>query len=268
MTFDPEIASAFGLGGRVAVITGAASGLGQEAARIFARAGARLALADISEEGLAATLRLVKAAGGSASIHRTDVTRPDEVEVLADAANALHGGLDIWINSAGVAYLHSILETDPGKAERMVAVNLMGCYWGCMAAGRVMRGNGGGAIVNVSSAGGSKPLPGMSVYGMTKAGVNSLTWTSATEFGPFGIRVNAVGPGWVETPMGSSVYRDPSGRADPDLREKIVAEMKSQSPLAAIGTPSDIAFALLYLSSDAGRFVTGQVLRVNGGESM
>ena len=122
--------------------------------------------------------------------------------------------------------------------------------------------------MNVSSGGGDKPVPGLGIYGMTKAAVNSLTWTSAAELGAHGVRVNAVAPGWIDTPMGTELYRDSEGRIDPALREQVLAEMKRQSPLGLLGRPSDVAFALLYLASDASRFVTGQILRVNGGESM
>jgi len=103
---------------------------------------------------------------------------------------------------------------------------------------------------------------------MTKAAVNSLTWTSAAEFGPLGIRVNAIAPGWIETPMSRDLFRDETGAISPVLQEKVRREMAAQSPLGMLGRPSDIAFAILYLASDASRFVTGQILAVNGGESM
>jgi 3-oxoacyl-[acyl-carrier protein] reductase len=130
-----------------------------------------------------------------------------------------------------------------------------------------MRALGGGSIVNVSSGGGSTPVPGVSIYGMTKAAVNSLTWTSAAELGPYGIRVNAVSPGWIETPMSRQMYCDEAGNADPARRQALIDHMKRVSPLGIIGEPSDIAFALLYFASDASRFVTGQVLNVTGGAS-
>jgi 3-oxoacyl-[acyl-carrier protein] reductase len=263
-----EIEAAFSLRGRVAVVTGAGSGLGQEAARIFATAGARVVASDISEAGLAATAGLIGESGGEALSRIADVSRRSEMDALADFAVAEAGALDIWLNCAGVSYLHSLLETDEAQAERTVSINMMGPYWGCVAAARAMRERGGGSIVNVSSGGGAKPLPGIAVYGMTKAAVNSLTWTAAAEFGPFGIRVNAVAPGWIETPMAQDLFRDETGAINPDLAEKVRQQMKDSSPLHILGKPSDIAFALLYLASDASRFVTGQVLAVNGGESM
>lgn len=263
-----ELAGAFTLENRVAVITGAGSGLGQEAARIFALAGARLVLADIDECGLADTAKLVGEAGGSALCRRVDVSRREELEALADWTLAEAGRLDVWINGAGVSYLHTLEATDPARAQQVIAVNMMGPYWGSVAAARIMRDQDGGAIVNISSGGGAKPLPGIGLYGMTKAAVNSLTWTSAAEFGPHGIRVNAIAPGWIETPMSRDLFRDESGEISPVLQEQVREYMAAQSPLGILGRPSDIAFALLYLASDASRFVTGQIVAVNGGESM
>jgi len=265
MEWNDELASAFTLAGRVAVITGAGSGLGQEASRIFALAGAELVLADIDEAGLAETARLVATAGGTSLSRRTDVTQRDEIEALADAAAERFGRLDVWVNGAGISYLHAMADTDPDKAARTVAVNMMGPYWGTVAAARVMRGRGGGAIVNISSGGGAKPLPGIGLYGMTKAAVNSLTWTSAAEFGPHGIRVNAVAPGWIETPMSRDLFRDETGTITEERKHLVREQMRQGAMTRTLGTPSDIAHALLYLASDASRFVTGQVLAVDGG---
>lgn len=260
-----ELAQAFRLDGKVAVITGAGSGLGREAARIFALAGARLILADIDEAGLAETVRRV--GSGDVISRKVDVSSRDEIEALADWAVTTGAVPDVWINGAGVSYLHQLAETDPVKAQTVIAVNMMGPYWGSVAAARVMAGRGG-SIVNISSGGGAKPLPGIGLYGMTKAAVNSLTWTSAAEFGPLGIRVNAIAPGWIETPMSRDLFRDETGKLDPELRDRVRRDMAAQSPLGLLGVPTDIAFALLYLASAASRFVTGQILAVNGGEAM
>jgi len=262
---DNELAQAFMLRDKVVVITGAGSGLGQEAVRIFALAGARVVAADIDEDGLARTAAMV--AEGRVLTRKVDVSRKDDVEALADWTVEAVGAPDAWVNGAGVSYLHTLSETDPARAEQVIAINMMGPYWGSIAAARVMEGRGG-AIVNISSGGGAKPLPGIGLYGMTKAAVNSLTWTSAAEFGPGGIRVNAIAPGWIETPMSRDLFRDETGEISSILQEKVRREMAAQSPLGILGRPSDIAFALLYLASDASRFVTGQILTVNGGESM
>ncbi|MCB2078528.1 MAG: SDR family oxidoreductase [Novosphingobium sp.] len=263
---NDELASEFGLEGKVAVITGAGSGLGQETARIFSLAGATVVASDIDEEGLQATIEIC--APSRLLTRKADVSRREDLEALADWAQAEAGGLDVWVNGAGVSYLHTMFETAQDKVERTVGVNMLGPLWGSIAAARVMQGRGGGTIVNISSGGGSKPLPGIGVYGMTKAAVNSLTWTCAAEFGTLGIRVNAVAPGWIETPMAQDLFRDETGQISEELKAKVREQMAASSPLGILGRPSDIAYALLYLASDASRFVTGQILSVNGGESM
>jgi 3-oxoacyl-[acyl-carrier protein] reductase len=176
--------------------------------------------------------------------------------------------VDIWVNSAGINYGSTILETDAPQAERLFSINMLGTLWSCMAAGRIMKASGKGSIINISSAGGLKPLPNLSAYGMSKAAVNSLTWSAATEFGPYGIRVNAIAPGYIETPIMYYLYSDENGQIDPKRREEVLGEFSKFSPLGLMGQPSDVAYALLYLGSKASRFVTGQIFRVNGGESM
>lgn len=263
-----ELESAVRLDGKVAVIIGAASGLAQETARLFALAGARLVLADIDAQGLAKTSEQVISAGGTASLLTVDASDRDAVEALADKALAECGQVDVWINSAGYSYVHPMLQTDTARAERTVAVNIFGPYWGCVAAARIMAPRGKGSIINVSSAGGAIPLPGLAFYGLTKAAVNSMTRTAAAELGPMGLRVNAVAPGFVETTMSADLFRDEQGNIVPERREAVMRQMAASSPLGRIGERSDIAHALLYLASDASSFVTGQVLTVNGGSSM
>ena len=139
MEWNAELAGAFTLTGRTAVITGAGSGLGRETARIFALAGADLVLADIDMSGLAVTERIVAVPGGKTFLCRTDVAHREELERLADSAVAQWGRLDVWVNGAGVSFLHSLLDTDPIEAMKVVAINMMGPYWGSVAAARVMQ---------------------------------------------------------------------------------------------------------------------------------
>lgn len=265
---NPSISEVFSLEGRIAVVTGAASGLGRESAVVLAQAGATPVLCDIDEAGLAQTAELVTAAGKSALICPADISQRKQVEDLADRAAALDGRVDIWVNVAGIMVDRLVVDAHEDEVERMLDVNLKGVYWGCAAAGRVMRQAGSGAIVNFSSSGADSVVPGISLYAMTKASVNMLTRTVAKEFGPWGIRCNAIAPGWVETPMGTHRFRDEDGAIDPAKREEGIRERAATSPLGIIGTPRDIALGVLYLASDASRFVTGQNLRINGGVAM
>jgi 3-oxoacyl-[acyl-carrier protein] reductase len=258
----------FSLAGRVAAITGAASGIGRETARVLAQAGARVVLADVDQAGLSETAALVEEAGSTAMARRIDVAEREAVEALADEALRSMDRLDIWINAAGVMVNAPILESSEPELDRLLAINLKGTYWGCAAAGRVMQPQGRGSIVNISSAVADVPPPGLSVYAMTKAAVNALTRTAAKEFGAFGVRVNSVAPGWTVTPMVSYRFRNAAGEIDPEQREAVIRQFAQISPLGLTGTPRDIALAMLYLASDASRFVTGQVLRPNGGSVM
>jgi len=260
-----EITDMFSLVDQTAVVTGAASGLGRESARILALAGARLVLADIDEEGLQQTALIVEQSGGQALIQPTDVTRREDLESLAHAANACFGRLDVWVNSAGLPLVAPILDTVAEDAQKNINVNMMGTYWGCAAAARHMQDHGRGAIVNISSGGGVHPVPGMSVYGMTKAAVIQLTRVCAQEFGSLGIRVNAIAPAWIETPMGSFLYRNERGEIDPELRATVRRQQAAANPMGINGTPKDIAMAILFLVSDAAAFINGQLLHVNGG---
>ena len=271
MTAAPSIATgdfdhAFAVAGRVVVITGAASGLGREAAHLFAGAGAKVVLADIDRAGLAETEDALRAAGGTVTARAADVSSARQMDELADAAVHEFGSLDVWINCAGITLWAGVTEASPPDVDKIVGVNMLGTYWGCHAAASAMKRQGrGGAIVNVSSVAGSTPIPALSVYGMTKAAVEQLTRVAAAELGASGIRVNAVAPGWIDTPINASSYRDPEGSIDPARRAEVMQAMAAMSPLGMTGEPRDIALALLYLASDASRFVTGHVLRVSGG---
>ena len=267
-TPQTSIAQAFGLDGRTAVITGAASGIGRETARLFAQAGARTLISDLNEAGLVETAELIGSEGSQAIRAAADVSRRDEVEALADLAIQETGRVDVWVNVAGTIVNRPLLEAREEEVDRLLAVNLKGVYWGCAAAGRVMKDGGGGSIINMSSSGGETAVPGLSIYSMSKAAVNMLTRTVAKELGPFGIRANAIAPGWVDTPMGLHSFCDETGAIDPGKRDMGLRQRAQASPLGTTGTPRDIALAALYLASDASRFTTGQILRPNGGVSM
>jgi len=263
----PELEAAFSLAGRGAVVTGAAGGIGRQAAVTFAQAGADIVIADVGGEGLEGTAALVRGVGRRATVVPTDVSKVDQVNALAVAAEQALGRIDIWANVAGVIRYFPIVEAAEPDVRAIIDVNLLGVYWGVAAAGRAMADNGG-TIINIASAGGDMPAPTLSVYGMTKAGVMHLTKTAAAELGPRRIRVNAIAPGWIETPMTAPYFTDAEGNVDAEARERIISLRAGQSPLGITGETTDITYGMLYLATDASRFVTGQTLRPNGGVYM
>lgn len=265
---DDGLTREFALGGRTAVVTGAASGIGREIAIVLARAGAKVLICDVDASGLAGTVDLVASTGAEVVSRAVDVADRAGIDALAAAAEERWGRLDVWVNVAGVILRRAILDAEEADLDRLLSINLKGTYWGCAAAARIMRGAGGGAIVNISSGGGESPVPELSIYSMTKAAVNMLTRSAAKEFGPLGIRVNAVAPGWVDTPMGLHSFEGADGEVSPEVYQAALASRASASPLGLTGTPRDIALAVLFLASDSSRFTTGQILRPNGGVSM
>jgi 3-oxoacyl-[acyl-carrier protein] reductase len=264
----PEIEAGFSLKGRVAVVTGAASGIGQRAAIMLAEAGARVLLADRNEAGLADTATRIAALGSDVLSRQVDVSDRSQVNALADYAVGEAGGIDVWANVAGVLLSGLVVDETEADFDRLMAVNLKGTYWGCAAAARVMTAQRRGSIINISSTAADFPAPGLSIYAMSKAAVNMLTRTLAHEVGPYGVRVNAIGPGWIETPMVSYRFRTADGGIDSVKRAETLKMRAEVSPMSLTGEPSDIGYAVLYLASDASRFMTGQVLRPNGGAAM
>jgi 3-oxoacyl-[acyl-carrier protein] reductase len=198
----------------------------------------------------------------------TDVTRKAEVDALARAALDNHGRLDVWANVAAILRHNLVLDTTEEELDAVLAVNLKGVYFGCQAAGRAMVDGGGGSIINIASQWMDHPAPKISVYALTKAAVAMVTRTVALELGPMGVRANSIAPGFIPTPMTAYHWSNPDGTIDGERRRETLDMMAAMSPLRRTGEPLDIALAMLYLASDASKFVTGQVLRPNGGGSM
>lgn len=245
------------LNGKVALVTGGSSGIGRATALALAREGAKVVVADVMVEGGQETVRLLTATGGQGLFVKTDVSRAAEVEALIGRAVATYGRLDCAFNNAGVegAFV-TTSEYSEADWDRVVAINLKG-VWLCMKyeIAHMLR-QGGGAIVNTASGAGLVGVPNLSAYVASKHGVVGLTKTAALEYAKAGIRVNAVCPGVIQTPM---VARLTSNR--PDLSEALVAA----EPMGRTGRPEEVAAAVVWLCSDAASFVTGHALSVDGG---
>jgi 3-oxoacyl-[acyl-carrier protein] reductase len=247
----------FRVDGKAAVVTGAASGIGRATAIALSDAGARLVLADRDEENLDKTLKMVT----EGIVVPTDVSEKAEVDALVDRAVSRFGSVDVMANVAGIMGAGGpIPSIEEGVLDRVLAVNLKGVFFGVQAALRVMGEHHSGSIVNMASAAIDHPAANLAVYSMAKAGVAMLTRVAAVEGGPLGVRVNCVAPGFVVTPM--------TQRGTEEQMAAVEAGMRKRSVLGAVGDPEDIANAVLYLASDASRYMTGQILRPNGGTVM
>lgn len=253
------------LAGKVAIVTGAARGLGRGIAEMFVAEGARVVIADLAEEaGRAAAAEL----GQAARFCRADVSQRDQVQALVDFAVAEFGGLHAMVNNAGMND-HSygrLIDDDFPNFEPVMHVNVLGTMLGTQLAARHMAKHGGGSVVNISSLGGLRAGFGLPVYRASKAAVQNFTQTAAIELGEHFIRVNAICPSNVPTAMGT--FRDSPG-ADAE-RERRIAEAIREvrldvQPIHREGTTADIANAALYLASDRSTYVTGQILAVDGG---
>jgi len=256
------------LDGRVAVVTGAGSGIGRSTAEVLAGAGATVYCADVRAEAAAETASAISVSGGAALDRSVDVAELEEMHELVAEAVTDHGHLDIMCNIAGVMLESKILDLTEADLDRILAVNLKGVLFGCQAAGKVMVAQGSGSIVNMASTAAIAPAPQIGAYAITKAAVVQLTRTMAVEVGRKGVRVNAVAPGFVPTNMTGRYYVRADGTVDEELKEQVLGPMRKFAPLGRVGEPADIAYCVLYLASDASSFLTGQLLSPNGGVAM
>jgi 3-oxoacyl-[acyl-carrier protein] reductase len=263
-----SVRQAFDLSGRVALVTGAGSGIGRSTAEALSGAGATVVCADIDAARAHETAGAILEQGGRAESAELDVSVRGAAARLVGHITARHGGLHVMCNIAGIMIDSSIIDLDPDEFDRILAVNLKGVVYGCQAAGKVMVEQGSGSIINMSSAAVLAASPGIGPYAICKAGVAQLTKSMAVEVGKHGVRVNSVAPGFVPTNMTARYYTDPDGSVNEETKAAVVTPMARATPLRRVGVPSDIAYCVLYLASDASSFVTGQLLSPNGGVSM
>jgi NAD(P)-dependent dehydrogenase (short-subunit alcohol dehydrogenase family) len=248
--------------GKVALVTGGASGIGRATALAFAREGAKLIIADMNEDGGQQTVHMITEKGGEATFVQVDVTSASAVEAMIAKTVETYGRLDCAHNNAGIsgrgiAGTHGALTADypEERWQQVIAVNLTG-VWLCMKYEiPQMLSQGGGTIVNTASIAGLIGGAGGAAYAASKHGVIGLTKTAALEYAQQGIRVNCVCPGYIQTPMTAR------GLSDPERQAQIVA----RHPLGRVGTPGEIAEAVVWLCSDAASFVTGHTMTVDGG---
>lgn len=246
------------LDGKVAIVTGGGSGIGQVTAKLFASEGGRVAVADIRGDQAASTAAAITALGGQATAITVDVTNEDQVHAMVERAVNTFGGLHVLVNNAGIFPDDDggVLDTPPSTWDFVMDVNLKGVWLGCRAAVPAMLASGGGSIVNVAS---FVALMGAATaqvaYTASKGGVLSFTRELAVEYARQGIRANSLCPGPIETPLLAELL------ADPGRRQRRLVHI----PIGRFGRPEEIARAALFLASDEASFVTGSSMVVDGG---
>ena len=252
------------LAAKVAIVTGAASGIGRATAELFAREGARVVVADINAGGGTDTVKAITSLGGEALFVQTDISKYGEVEKMVEATMLAYQGLDILVNNAAILAFGTILKTKEEDWDRLMAVNLKGVYL-CskLAVPRIIE-RGGGVIINVASIGGLVGGPALAAYNASKGGVVLLTKNMAIDLAPYNIRVNCLCPGTVLTSMASQIFVT-RAKGDVDKVQSMKEAGLRGYPLKRYGKPEEMAQAILFLASEESAFMTGTSLVVDGG---
>ena len=251
--------------GKIAVVTGAAQGLGMAVARALVERGAHVVVADIQEDLARAVAESLSSSGGSAEARLVDIADPESVDALYTELGLREAGLDYAVHNAGVGqHVAPMRELADEEWQRVLRVTLSGTFYCCRAAARIMHQQGQGSIVNIASINGQEPAAQVAAYNAAKAGVISLTRTLAMEEAPYGVRVNAVCPGPVYTEFNRTVMAERgerSGRTEEEMKEQV----RSSIPLGRWGEPEDIAEAVVFLLGPQAGWITGEMLAVSGG---
>ena len=242
------------LTGRTALVTGASQGLGHRFARVLARHGAAVGLAARQVERIAALESEIAAGGGRALAVPMDVLDLSSIEAGVSAVEKTLGPVDILVNNAGLAINRLFLDVSEDEYDTVLGTNLKGCFFCAQVVARSMAARGGGSIINISSVLGTRPIGTLSTYCASKGGLDQLTAAMGLELARHGVRVNAIAPGYVETPMNSDFFRSPPGQA-----------LVNSVPQRRLGQVADLDGVLLLLASDASGFMTGSVVTVDGG---
>lgn len=244
------------LQGRVAIVTGGASGIGRATCELYARQGARVIVSDVSETGGQETVRLIQAAGGEAIFARADVSNPADCQALVNAAVERYGRLDIAFNNAGIGgESKPTADYSLENWQKVIAVNLSGVFYCMKYEIPAMLKNGGGAIVNMASILGQVGFGNAPAYVAAKHGVVGLTRATAIEYATQGVRINVVGPAFISTPLISGLEQDPQANS----------ALVSMHPIGRLGRSEEVAELVVWLSSDKASFVTGAYYPVDGG---
>lgn len=243
------------LKGKAAMVTGGASGIGRGIADGFAGLGAHLVIADLDSEAAAEAAAAINGSGGKATSCEIDVTDEESVASAFEKATAELGGLDILVNSAGTGCMSAIDEMIIEEWDMVIDVNLKGTFLCTREAVKIMKEKGGGKIINLSSINETVPMAGEIPYCASKGGVMMLTRAAAVELAPYGINVNAIGPGAIDTPLMEEML------SVPEIKDGILRQI----PFGRLGLPEDVAKAAIFLASELSDWVTGHTLYVDGG---
>jgi gluconate 5-dehydrogenase len=248
----------FDLRGKRAIVTGGSSGIGFAIAHALIRAGATVAIVNRDTEAGRRAAAELSLSGGAASSFPADVSREDQVQAVVEAIEEAHGPTDILVNSHGINVRKPALELKLWEWQQIMAINLTGAFLMCQEVGRRMVRRRSGSIVNVSSVVSLVGRKGLSAYSATKGGLSQLTRTLALEWAPYNVRVNAIGPGFIRTPLTRPLFENPG----------FLEEVERLVPLKRVGLPEDLVGVVMILCSRAGSYITGQTIYIDGGWSI